>query len=133
MVLMWSKALNLSLMDGRSDAEMGLRRSNDLWIGGGATALRVDLGLDPVLGFPFGLKVAACGLGRNSLLFGFNLPPCALVTPLDRREKLESTLLAGPVGGSLASCIGIGFIGIWCLFCSMFLNRATKFPGARFC
>ena len=92
MDLMCSKALNFPSIEGRSDAEMGLRLSRDFVTGGaGSATVAADLGLDPVLGFPFGLKVAACGLGRNSLLFGFNLPPCALATPLDRREKLGST------------------------------------------
>ena len=61
--------------------------------------------LGTVLGFGllFGLNVAAWGLGRNSAMLGFNLPPWALPTPLDRREKLGSTRLDGPVGGSLAS------------------------------
>jgi hypothetical protein len=98
---MCSKALNLPLIDGRSEAGIGLRLSNERETGVGA--LTADLGLEPVLGLPLGLKVAACGLGRNSLLFGFNLPPWALATPLDRREKLGSTLFAGPVGGSLGS------------------------------
>ena len=129
MVLMCSSALKLPLMDGRSDSGMGLRRSS------GCVTRRVptcsacvtaERGLDPVLGFPLGLKAAACGLGRNSLLFGFNRAVCAL--ELERRESIG---LEGPVGGSLCSGFGIGFV---CAapFCSTCLSRALKLPGCRF-
>ena len=89
-------------MEGRSAAVTGFRLSNDL-VAGVGTAVSADLGLDAVLGLPLGLKAAANGLGRNSLLLGFNRAPWALVTPLDRREKLGSTLFEGPVGGSRTS------------------------------
>ncbi len=74
-------------MDGRSDSEIGLRLSNERVTGVGAVVLMADLGLEPVLGFPFGLNDGAFGLGRNSMLFGFSRAAGpTLATPLDRRE-----------------------------------------------
>lgn len=109
---MYSKALYFSFKEGRSEAAVGFRLSNDLVAGaGGWTTVVAERGLDPLLGLPFGLNVGACGLGLNSLLLGFSLPPWALATPLERREKLGSMILDGPVGGSLASWTGIGFTG----------------------
>lgn len=108
---MWSSALSLLLRDGRSELATGLRLSKDRGAGVCSTVVAAERGLDPVLVWLFGLNEAACGLGRNSLLLGFNLPPCALATPLDRREKLGSIVLDGPVGGSRASWAGAGFKG----------------------
>lgn len=94
----------MPLIDGRSDSGIGLRLSNERVTGVGAVVLRADLGLEPVLGLPFGLNDGAFGLGRNSMLFGFSLAAGpTLATPLDRREKLGSTILAGPVGGRRVS------------------------------
>ena len=110
-----SSASNLAFKDGRSDAGTGLRLSSDRATGTGcgtSAALAADLGLEPLLGIAFGLKEAAKGLGLNSLVVGFNLPPWALVTPLDRREKLGSIALEGPVGGSRASWVAIGLVSI---------------------
>ena len=104
-VFMCSKASNLSETEGRSGDGTGLRFNinRSRLAGAGAMAVILDLGLEVELGLPLGLNVAAWGLGLNSLLLGFNRPACALVTPLDRREKLGSEGLEGPVGGSLAS------------------------------
>ena len=85
--------------------------------------LTPERGLDVVLGWPLGLKLAANGLGRNSWLLGFNFPPMWAGTPM-RRPKEGSVLLAGPVGGSRISWPGGIACCIFC--CSMFRIRADS-------
>lgn len=77
-VLICSNASNLVLREGLSASGRGLRRSNDADTGGVGllcTAFTDERGLDVELGLPFGLNVAAKGLGLNSELFGFSLAP----------------------------------------------------------
>lgn len=138
-VKMCSSALNFSFNEGRSEGASGLRFNRDRAIGAGLgcstevlLAMAADRGLEPVLGFElgwWGLKGRALTFGLNSLLWGLSRPPCALVTPLDRREKLGSMGLDGPVGGWRASWRGIACIA-WLRFCfSRFFNRAPRLPG----
>jgi hypothetical protein len=110
-----SRASNFAFNDGRSEAGIGLRLSSNRATGAGAgvsAAIAAALGLEPLLGMAFGLNEAANGFGLKSIVVGFNLPPCALFTPLERREKLGSIGLEGPVGGIRVSWIGIGLRGI---------------------
>ena len=105
-VLMWPNASNLPAILARSEALAGFRRSK-LRESGVAATLTIERGLDPELGLALGLKVAAWGLGRNSLLLGLSRPLWTLATPLERLEKFGSTLFAGPVGGGLSCPLDI--------------------------